>query len=266
MNKHFFSNQRVGTNSISFIFTNNFFKIHPSTLSNKFSIVICLVASLFLFGCASTKISDRERLVYGEIPQPGNILVYDFAASISELPTNSALYGHPDVDTTPPTASQLAEGKKLGALIASNLVTDIRSLGMPAELAWDGIKPQLNDLVIRGYLISVNKGNEGERVIIGFGGGSSDLKTAVEVFQMTPKGLRKLGSGDLNAEGAKTPGGILGLATLAATHNPLGLIISGGIHVYGEETGSSKVEGRAKQTAKEISDVLKKQFQEQGWI
>jgi len=36
--------------------------------------------------------------------------------------------------------------------------------------------------------------------------------------------------------------------------------------VYGEESGSSKVEGRAKQTAKEIADVLKKRFQEQGWI
>ena len=36
--------------------------------------------------------------------------------------------------------------------------------------------------------------------------------------------------------------------------------------VYGEESGKSKVEGRAKDTAKEIADVLKKRFQEQGWV
>ena len=36
--------------------------------------------------------------------------------------------------------------------------------------------------------------------------------------------------------------------------------------VHGEMSGSSKVEGMAKQTAKEIADVLKKRFQEQGWI
>ena len=36
--------------------------------------------------------------------------------------------------------------------------------------------------------------------------------------------------------------------------------------VYGEESGSSKVTGRAKATAKEISDVLKKRFTDQGWI
>ena len=230
------------------------------------SIVICLSVPLVLFGCASTTISDQEQLVFGELPRPDNILVYDFAASADELPTNSALYGHPELGSTPQTAEQIAEGKKLGALIATSLVADIQDMGMVAELATADAKPQLNDLVIQGYLISVKEGSEGKRIIIGFGDGSSDLKTAVEAFQMTAKGLRKLGSGDLNASGAKTPGTALGLAALIATHNPAGLIISGGIHAYGEVTGSSKVEGRAKQTAKEISEVLKKRFQEQGWI
>ena len=99
------------------------------------NIVICLAVSLVLFGCASTTISDQEQLVFGELPRPGNILVYDFAASADELPTNSALYGHPELDTTPQTAEQVAEGKKLGALIATNLVADIQDMGMPAELA-----------------------------------------------------------------------------------------------------------------------------------
>ena len=44
------------------------------------------------------------------------------------------------------------------------------------------------------------------------------------------------------------------------------LIIGGGMKVYGEYSGSSKIEGRAKATAKEITDVLKKRFQEEGWI
>jgi hypothetical protein len=36
--------------------------------------------------------------------------------------------------------------------------------------------------------------------------------------------------------------------------------------VYGEKSGSSTVEGRAKQISQEIADALKKRFQEQGWI
>ncbi len=66
--------------------------------------------------------------------------------------------------------------------------------------------------------------------------------------------------------GGKAPGADLGVLGLIATHNPAGLIIISGVKIYGEESGSSKVKGRAKQTAKEIADVLKKRFQEQGWI
>jgi hypothetical protein len=53
---------------------------------------------------------------------------------------------------------------------------------------------------------------------------------------------------------------------MIATGNPAGLIIGGAVKLYGEESGSSKVQGRAKQTAKEISDVLQKRFQQEGWI
>ena len=85
-------------------------------------------------------------------------------------------------------------------------------------------------------------------------------------FQMTPTGLRKLGSGDVGATGNKTPGSAVGLAVLIASHNPAGLIVSTGMKVYGEKSGSSTVEGRAKQISQEIADALKKRFQEQGWI
>ncbi len=47
---------------------------------------------------------------------------------------------------------------------------------------------------------------------------------------------------------------------------PPGPIISSGMKAYGEASGSSKVEGRAKAAAEEIADVLKKRFQQQGWI
>ena len=83
---------------------------------------------------------------------------------------------------------------------------------------------------------------------------------------MTAQGLRKLGSGTVDAGGGKSPGAALGVVGLIATANPAGLIISSGMKVYGEASGSSKVEGRAKATAKEIADVLKQRFQQEGWI
>jgi len=92
------------------------------------------------------------------------------------------------------------------------------------------------------------------------------LRTAVEGFQVTAQGMRKIGSGTLDSGSGKTPGAAVGLATLLATHNPAGLIISTGVKAYGEKSGKSTVEGRANQTAKEIADVLKKRFQQEGWI
>ena len=227
---------------------------------------------LFVFlcmtlGCATTEVSNRDEASIGSIPRPATIWVSDFAATPADVPANSALAGQGSTPGgKPQTAEHITTGRKLGAEIEKELVAGINAMGMQAAHAVQGTAPQINDLVIQGYLISFDEGDESKRVGIGFGDGSSDLKVAVEGFQMTDKGLRKLGSGTTDAEGNKTPGAGLGVVTLLATHNPVGLIVSTGMKVYGEESGSSKVEGRAKQTAKEIADVLKKRFQEQGWI
>jgi hypothetical protein len=233
---------------------------------NKAVLLPCLFALVIAAGSASADITNRVQLVHGSLPQPGQIWVYNFAATPADIPANSALAGQPDLDTTPQTADQIAEGKKLGAEMATELVADIRKLGMPAVQATTETKPQLNDLVLRGYIISIKEGDAKKRFGIGFGEGASEMKTAVEGFQMTTNGLRKIGSGDVNADGSKKPGTALGVVGFLATKNPAGLIISGGMHVYGEESGSSKLEGRAKQTAKEIAEALKQRFQEQGWI
>jgi hypothetical protein len=229
-------------------------------------LVACLFALAIMGGCASTKVSDREQSAIGSIPRPAQIWVYDFAATPADVPPHSALAGDPSANAAPQTADQIAEGRKLGSEIATELVQEIRAMGMPAANASGATRPQLNDLVIEGALLSVQQGSAAERVSIGFTAGGSELKVAVEGFEMTTTGLRKLGSGDLDATGNKTPGSAVGLASLIATHNPAGFIVSTGMKVYGEKSGSSTVEGRAKQVAKQIADALKKRFQEQGWI
>lgn len=238
--------------------------------SSKFTttpLLLSAVAATLLFaGCASTKVSDRQVLLTEKLPRPGNILVYDFASTSGEVPSESALAGASSVQATPLTVEEIATGHQVGAAIAAQLVEEIGVMGMPAHHASAGTKPQINDIVIRGYLLSVDEGSAAKRVTLGFGAGSSKLTIAVEGYQMTANGLRKLGSGKVDAGGSKTPGAALGVAAFIATANPVGLIVSAGTKVYGEASGSSKIEGRAKATAKEIGDQLKIRFQEQGWI
>ena len=227
-------------------------------------IISCLFAVVMVAGCATTKVSNQQPLATGQIPRPNTIWVYDFAATPADVPANSALAGQ--TSATPQTAQQIAVGRQLGAKIAAELVQQIQSMGMPAAQGGTGTAPQLNDIVIQGYLLSVQQGSAAERLVIGFGAGASELRTAVEGYQITPQGPRKLGSGTVDSGGSKGPGAALGVAGLIATGNPAGLIISTGMKVYGEESGKSTVEGRAQQTATEIATKLKTRFQEQGWI
>jgi len=232
-----------------------------SKFKGIFFVVLCMT-----IGCATTDVSNRQTDFTGKIPRPDRIWVYDFAATPADIPADSALAGQVTTSGTSPKPEHIAEGRKLGAEIEKELVAKINAMGMQAAHAVQGSEPKLNDIVIKGYLISFSEGDEAKRVGVGFGSGNTDLKVAVEGFQMTDRGLRKLGSGTTDAEGNKTPGAAMGGAMLLITHNPVGLIVSTGMKVYGEESGSSKVEGRAKQTAQEIADILKKRFQEQGWI
>jgi hypothetical protein len=230
------------------------------------TIALCLFALFVIIGCASINVTNRERLVTGPIARPATIWVYNFAATAAEVPADSALVGEKDVDTTPQTAKEIAEGMKLGNEMAMDLVAQINAMGMPAQMASIETKPQVNDIVIRGYILSVKQGSVAARVIVGFGAGKSLLSAMVEGFQVTTQGERKLGYGTLDAGGNKSPGMILGVATFLATKNPAGLIINAGVQTYGEASGSDAVTGRAKAIVKDIASVLKQRFTEQGWI
>jgi len=228
-----------------------------------FVLITCLCLSI---GCASTKVTDRQILVNEKVPRPDHILVYDFAATPADVPADSTIAGQYDEHITLQTPEQIAAGRQVGAEIAAQLVEEISGMGLPAERAPTGTTAKINDILIRGYLLTVDKGSAAKRVGIGLGSGASELKALVEGYQMTAQGLRKLGSGTVDSGGSKTPGAGVGLASLLVTGNPVGLIVSGGMKVYGEESGKSKIEGRAKQTAKEIADQLRLRFEQEGWI
>ena len=229
-------------------------------------LISCLFTLVIVAGCASTTVTNRQQLVNEEIPRPDHILVYDFAATPADIPPDSPVAGQFAAPSTPPTAEQVATGRQLGAAIAAQLVEEIRGMGLPAERASRQTPLQLNDIMIRGYLLSIEEGSAAKRVAIGFGSGVSELKTMVEGYQVTERGLRKLGSGTLDTGGSKGPGTAVPLAVALASGNPVGLIVSSGVKVYGEASGKSTIEGRAQQTAKEIAAQLKTRFAEEGWI
>jgi hypothetical protein len=226
----------------------------------------CLLLALALCACAKTQIADRTRVATGPIPRPGCIWVYPFAATPADLPRDSSLPSQYSQDPTIQTPEHVAMGKKLGQHLAVSLAKDLNEMGMKAQVAGSAASPAVNDLVIRGYLLSLDEGSAGERFGIGLGAGASELRVAAEGFQMTASGLRKLAYGSTKSASAKTPGAGVGAAAFLITASPIGLIASTGMKAYGEMSGSATLEGRAEKTAKEISESLKARFKEQGWI
>jgi uncharacterized protein DUF4410 len=228
-----------------------------------------LFALSVIAGCASTNVTQQTPMSSPGLARPNQIWVYSFVANPADIPANSSIGGEVGAPSTPPTAAQIEQGRQLGALIATNLVADIQAMGLSAVQAGPGSSPQVGDGVIRGYIVSTEGGGAGgmvQRFVIGFGAGTSEMDTVVEGYAVTPQGWRKLGSGTLTSSGNKTPGMVVPAAVAIATANPVGLIVVGGMKVYGETSGKNTLEGRAKATADAIAEQLRIRFQDRGWI
>ena len=233
---------------------------------NLHRVAACVFALIVLAGCASTRVTSLQPYEGERIARPNRIIVHDFATTPTDVPTESAVAGQYAEPSTPQSAKEIEVGRQLGAQVAKELVTEIRGMGLPAVQAAGQPGPLNGDLVIMGYFESVDSGSLGKRIVLGFGSGSAHLNTSVEAYLMTNQGLRRLGSGDVDAAGGKAPGVAVPLVMVAATGNPIGLIVSSAAKAEGELSGRTTIEGAAKRTAKAIADRLQIAFKKQGWI
>lgn len=227
--------------------------------------LVFLLSSALIGGCASTDVTARQEYRGETIARPGLIIVHNFAATPGDMPAWAAS-GKYTAAGTNQTAEDIDVGRKLGAEVAKELVMKIQDMGLPAEQVEGRMSPQLGDLVIIGYFETVDPGSTAKRMALGFGSGAAHLRTVVEGYLMTQQGLRRLGSGEVDSGGSKSPGAAMPLAVAVATGNPIGLIVSTAVKASGEASGKSTIEGSAKQTAELIAEKLQVKFKEQGWI
>jgi Domain of unknown function (DUF4410) len=165
----------------------------------------CLFTLLIVAACASTEITERHRYEGAKLARPDRIIVYDFTANPAEVPPESAFAAQLAGAATP-TPKQLEVGRTLGAQVARDLVAELRGMGLPAVPAAGQPAPRPDDIVLRGYFVSVDEGRVGRRVLVGFGAGAAELKTAVEAYQMTAQGLRPLARGEIRSGSGELPG------------------------------------------------------------
>ena len=67
------------------------------TTSNAARAAAVLVTLAAAAGCASTSVSNQQRMAAGPLPRPGQIWVYPFAATPADVRPESALTSDPEV-------------------------------------------------------------------------------------------------------------------------------------------------------------------------
>jgi hypothetical protein len=240
----------------------------PNAFSGSKSMRIAIAMALLVGGtaCASIEVSNRNEYRGEKLARPDRILIHDFAANTDDLPAwSEAAKTHTGAQAKV-SAEEAAVGRKLGEQMALELVQRIDAMGLEAERAAGARSPADGDLVIVGYLASVDEGSGFKRVVVGFGSGAAEVTSHVEGYLATSEGMRLLGSGDASSKKGRSPGVVVPLAVTVATANPIGLLVMTPVKVGSEIAGRSTVEGVGKKMAGEIADVLEEKFREQGWI
>jgi hypothetical protein len=233
----------------------------------KLSLAGC-VLSLFA-GCASTQVTSESEY-QGFLPKPKQVLVYNFAVSPDEVTLDSGITGDIQglVEKAPPrTDQERAIGRQVADALANHLVTEIQALGLPARRA-AGAAPAdgNNTLQIKGQFISIDEGNQTERVVIGLGLGRTDVKTLTQVYDYRNGTNLLVNQFGIKAESGDKPGAAETLgAGAVAGHLVVSAVVSSGVAV-GSETFSANVDADADRTAKKIAGQLKDLFLTEGWI
>jgi hypothetical protein len=218
-------------------------------------------------GCASTNVNvDSE--YQGFLPQPSRVLVYDFAVSPDEVELDSGISGDIQelVKKAPRTDQERAIGRQVADALAKHLVKEIGALGIPAIRASTSVPVAGRALAIKGQFISVDEGNQAERVVIGLGLGRTDVRTLVEAYEYNAGKKVMLEKFGVNAKSGDKPGmaETVGVGAIAG-HLATSAVVSSGLAV-GSEEFTANVDADADRTARVIARQLKDVYIGQGWL
>ncbi len=218
----------------------------------RLSLAGCVVG--LLAGCASTDATSQSQ-VQNFFPKPSQVLVYDFAVSPDEVELNSGLGADLQnlvTTETPRTEQEKAIGRQVADALANHLVTEIQALGLPAQKASGPPPATGNILQIKGQFISIDEGNQTERVVIGLGLGRTDVRTMTQVYESQNGSETLINKFDINAESGRKPGMAETMGAGGAAGNlAVSAVVSTGAAV-GSEAFSANVDADADRTAKKL--------------
>jgi hypothetical protein len=221
-------------------------------------------------GCGPTKV-QQEQMSLTQLPKPDLILVYDFAVSPDEVELDTGLSAdimrqYEQYKGTSRTAEEIKVGHKVADAVAEELVKKIRSYGLWADRGFGLPQAKGKTFMIKGQFLSIDEGNRTERVVIGLGAGRTSVQANVQVYELTPEGMKQVDDLRGTAKSGYKPGmgEMMGVGAIAG-HLLLSTVASGTLSGASEMT-SATVEADGKRLADDIAKDLGNFFIDQDWI
>src|SRR5215813_11054170 len=136
-------------------------------------------------GCARAVVRDVQGDRSLILTRPARVVVVDFTTGPADVQLLSSprQEGEQALYLSQQQSDLLAEA--VADSLATRLVEDIRSLGLPAERVAGAALPEENDLVIEGEFVRIDEGSRLRRFVIGLGAGATEVRTQVRIFQVT---------------------------------------------------------------------------------
>ena len=229
-----------------------------------------LVVLAIATGCAPTNVQQQSTTLT-QLPRPDLVMVYDFAVSPDEVKLDTGLSAelmqkYQQHKGMSPTAQEIKLGHKVAEAVADELVKKIRSYGLWAERGFGYPYGKGKVLMVKGQFVSIDQGNRTERVAVGLGAGRSDVQANVQVYELTPQGLKEVDTLRGEAKSSYKPGmaEMMGVGAIAG-HLLMSTVVSGAVAGATEMT-SATVEADGKRLADKIAVELGNFFVNQAWI
>ncbi len=201
-----------------------------------------------LVGCAGA--SGRQTRQYVKdrtLPRPPVLLLYDFAVAPADAPPSE----------------KIQQDRAIARSLSEQAVMKIGRRGIRAQRATASTTVPLHAVVVKGQFVTVEEGSGGQRVLIGFGAGKSELRANARAYQMTESGLKIISEGKGEAHGGSSPGLAPSAIVAGATGSAAGLVIGGAKHLYTESKGPMKENiGRL---ADQMAEIAAAFYSRQGW-
>jgi len=219
-------------------------------------------------GCAPTKVTT-DSMYAGSLPAPDQILVYDLAVSPEEVTLDKGVGAQivAAAKKEPRSEQERAIGRQMADAFSRALVKELQGMGFLADRKIGPVSPGETALMVKGQYLSIDEGNQSERVWVGLGMGRSDVRANIQLMENLPNSNIPVLVQNLigDAKSGFKPGMAESLGAGAVAGKAGEAAAVGGVLTVGSEAFMANVEADAKRMAKHVGKQIKDLYSARGW-